>query len=195
MRSNRGRTSRATCPAVVGGSNCWRVDRKPVFHCGQVTLIVRLQTRRFVEMDALNQLYRRRGDLKAEGRFEEAIPVQREIVEALQQSGHICDLSNAWNMLSHLYQLNHQLIEAEAAARKAISTYAIETKPRLERLASYEMKLAIILADQRYFAEAVRYGQSAVAHFSHLHNPPDDFLRARQNDVERMICSRDQATE
>lgn len=148
-----------------------------------------------MEMDALDQLRRRRGELKAQGRFKEAIPVQRELLEVLQRSGNIRDISNAWNMLSHLYHLNHELIAAESAARNALSIYAIETHPRLETLATYEMKLAIILADQRRFAEAVSNAQSAIEHFSDFHNPPDDFLIARQLDMARMIVSRDQATE
>ena len=35
--------TRSTCPAVAGGSKCWRVDRKPVVNRGQVTFVVRQQ--------------------------------------------------------------------------------------------------------------------------------------------------------
>ena len=76
-------------------------------------------------------------------------------------------------MLSDLYQRNQQLSKAEEAARKALSTYDNESP---EVLATYQMKLATILADQRRFTEAVEYGERAIVHYTIFHNPPDDFL-------------------
>ena len=126
-------------------------------------------------------IHLRRSELRHQGRFEEAIPLQLEILEAAQRSGRARDISGQWNMLSHLYQMNQQLSKAEEAARQALTTYDNES---LEVLATYEMKLATILADQHRFAEAVQYGEVAVIHFSVFHNPPDDFLAAMQDWVE-----------
>ena len=140
--------------------------------------------------DTLNQLHHKRFELKQHGRFGEAIPVQLQILEAAQQSGRIIDISNAWNMLSHLYQLNHQLTEAEEAARQALVEYESESHPKLETQATYEMKLATILADQSRFSEAVQFGELAIQHFSEFHKPPDDFLDSMKEMVELMANSR-----
>ncbi len=136
--------------------------------------------------NTVNELHRRRSDLKDQGRFAEAIPIQQEILQLAQQSKSVRDVSNAWNMLSHLLQQNGQLSEAEAAARQALSTYINESLPRLETLATYEMKLAWILAEQRRFEEAVQFGELAIEHFSHIHDQQSDFLNARKDDVDSM---------
>ena len=140
--------------------------------------------------NTVNELHSKRSDLKNQGRFAEAIPIQREILELAQQSGPVRDISNAWNMLSHLLQQNGQLSEAETAARQALSTYANESLPRLETLATYEMKLAWILAEQRRFEEAVPFGELAIEHFSDFHDQQSDFLKARKNDVDSMKLHR-----
>lgn len=133
-----------------------------------------------------SELSHKRHELKLQGRFAEAIPVQLQILEFAQQTGRICNIANAWNMLSHFYQLNGQLSEAEAAGRNALSVYDDEANPRLEALATYEMKLATILAAQERFDDAVHYGNLAVEHYSDLHDPPDDFLRCIKEEVALM---------
>lgn len=143
-----------------------------------------------MESDTLNQLHQMRFDLKQQGRFGEAIPIQLQILEAARQSGRIIDSSNAWNMLSHLYQLNRQLTEAEEAARQALIGYGSESHPKLKVLATYEMKLATILADQSRFTEAVQFGELAIQHFSEVHNPPNDFLNSIKDRVAVMAKSR-----
>jgi tetratricopeptide (TPR) repeat protein len=103
-----------------------------------------------------NELLILQSSLKLQGRFAEAIPIQQKILELAQQTGILRDVSNACNMLSHLFQLNGQLAEAEAAAIQALSIYADEPLPRLETLATYEMKLAMILAEQRRLKKPLR---------------------------------------
>ena len=141
--------------------------------------------------NTVNELHSRRSDLKHEGRFAEAIPIQQEILKHAQQSRRVLDVSNAWNLLSHLLQANGQLSEAEEAARQALSTYANESLPRLETLATYEMKLALILAEQGRFEEAVPVGELAIKHFSDFHDQQSDFLKARKDDVGSMKLHRD----
>ena len=138
----------------------------------------------------LNQLHQTRFDLKQQGRFGEAIPIQLQILEAAHQSGRIINISNAWNILSHLYQLNHQLTAAEEAARQALIEYESESYPKLEIQATYEMKLATILADQSRFIEAVQFGQLAIQHFSEVHNTPNDFLDSIKERVAVMAKAR-----
>lgn len=139
-----------------------------------------------VNMLSENELRQKRSELKWQGRFAEAIPIQEQILAITQKRGRIQDISNDWNMLSHLLQQNGQLLSAEEAARHALDTYHGEANPRLETLATYEMKLATILADQQRFTDAVRYGELALEHFSDFHDPPDDFLRSMADQVTQM---------
>ena len=139
-----------------------------------------------LDFTAYNELHSRRSALKRQGRVAEAIPIQQQILKLAQQTGRVLDVSNAWNMLSHLFQQNGQLAEAEQAARHALTNYANGTQPQMETLATYEMKLAMILAEQRRYSEAVHFGELALAHFLVFHNPEDAFLRAREAEVVMM---------
>jgi tetratricopeptide (TPR) repeat protein len=141
---------------------------------------------RTMNASARNQLSIQRFELKQQRRYAETIQVQYQVLEYACRTGQILEISNAYNMLSHLYQLNGQLQEAESAARDALATYTAETCPNLETLATYEMKLSWILAGQRRFAEAVQIGELALAHFSHFHKPPDAFLDGMTNSVALM---------
>lgn len=140
-----------------------------------------------------NELHRERSDLKSQGRFDEAILIQQQILKIALRRGFVQDIANGWNMLSHLQQQSGQLVEAEQSASKALDVYGDETTPRLETLATYEMKLAMILANQQRFAEAVRHGQLALQHFSEFHDPPDDFLKSMTGQVARWIETHDEA--
>lgn len=140
-----------------------------------------------------NELRRERSDLKNQGRLDEAIPIQEQILKIVQRRGCVQDIANGWKMLSHLQQQSGQLVEAEQSARKALYVYDNETTPRLETLATFEMKLAMILANQQRFADAVRHGQLALQHFSEFHDPPDDFLKSMTGQVARWIETHDEA--
>jgi hypothetical protein len=76
--------------------------------------------------------------------------------------------------------------QAERAARKAIEVYAAEPAPSAEVLGCYQFKLAQILAAQRRFTEAVPMAEAGVRNYSVFHNPPDEFLKARQDEVTLM---------
>lgn len=123
-----------------------------------------------------NDLHSRRSDLRLQGRFAEAIPIQQQILELAQQAGRMDEVSNAWNMLSHLLHQNGRLVEAEEAARHALAAYSDASMPKMETLATYEMKLATILAEQRRFGDAVHFGELAIEHYAEFHHPKDDFL-------------------
>ncbi|QDT63692.1 tetratricopeptide repeat protein [Calycomorphotria hydatis] len=134
-----------------------------------------------------SELRHQRSELKEQGRFAEAIPIQKRILANAQQSGCIRDISNAWNMLSHLLQMNKQFGEAETAARHALAVYDEDKNQSLETLANYEMKLAMILAAQHRFSEAAQYGNQALEHFADFHDPPDEFLRLSKKEVAQMV--------
>ena len=114
------------------------------------------------------------------------IPVQRAIIVETEKSGRIVDLADAWNYLSALH---HQVCEysvAEHAARKALEIYAGEPDPSAEVLATFQFKLAQILAAQRRFSEAVGMAEAGLRNFSVSHDPPDDFLKAREDEATLM---------
>ena len=135
----------------------------------------------------LGQLRLMRSQLTHEGRFVDAIPLQLQILEAVQLAGDTTAISNAWNYLSMLYYRAGYYAAAEHASRESIAVYRQESKPNDETIACYEMLLAQILAAQQRFDDAVVYGTEAVRHYSSFHDPPDDFLIQRQADVDRMV--------
>jgi tetratricopeptide (TPR) repeat protein len=141
--------------------------------------------------DRLNELERRRGDLKHQGRFREVIPLQLEILKQLEVTDGIYQRANAWNYLSMLYHRVRDYPSAEHAARKALDVYAAELDPNAEVKACYQFMLAKILAAQEKFDEAIEYGEAGLLNYAVFHDPPDEFLRARQEDVERMREWRD----
>ncbi len=139
----------------------------------------------------LRRLRAERSNLKHQGRFAEAIPVQLKILAIVQYNGRVKDVSNAWNYLSMLYYRTGQYADAENASCESIAVYQRELKPVDETLACYEMLLAKIFAAQEKFVDAVSYGTMALEHYSTFHNPPDDFLSRIQNEVNLMVKYRD----
>jgi tetratricopeptide (TPR) repeat protein len=136
--------------------------------------------------DRLNELHRQRGDLKLQGRVREMIPVQLGIVAEAEKTGRVRDLADAWNYLSALYHQVREYDEAERAARKALEVYAGDPAPSAERWGGYQFKLARILAAQGRFAEAVPFAEAGVRGYGVFHDPPDDFLNARQEEAALM---------
>ena len=135
--------------------------------------------------ERLNELHGERGDLRLQGRVRE-IAVQIAIVAEAEKIGRVQDLANAWNYLSALYHHVREYDRAEHAARKALEVYAGDPTPSAETLACYQFKLAQILAAQRRFSEAVPMAEAGVRNYGVFHNPPDDFLKARQDEVALM---------
>ena len=136
--------------------------------------------------DPLNPLHRERGDLKLQGRIREMIPVQLAIVAETEKAGRVADLANAWNYLSVLHHQVREYDKAERAARKASEVYAAEPAPSAEVLGCYQFELARILAARRRFSEAVPMAEAGVRNYRVFHNPPDEFLNAREDEVTLM---------
>ena len=145
-------------------------------------------------LDHLSSLYTERSDLRNSGRFADAIPIQREILLLVQDGDCTKDVSNAWNYLSMLLYRTGQYAEAEHASRESIAVYGHEANPSDETLATYEMLLARLLAAQSNFRDAVLFGTRAIRHFSTFHDPPDDFLKRMEQDVELMVQCRNKQT-
>lgn len=133
-----------------------------------------------------DELHRQRADLKLQGRLREMIPVQLAIVAESEKTGSVRDLANAWNYLSAIYQQVGEYEKAEHAARKALDVYAGEPVPSAEALGCYQFKLAQILAAQHRFAEAAAFAEAGVGNYALFHDPPDDFLQARQAETALM---------
>lgn len=131
-------------------------------------------------------LFQELGRLELAGSYREMIPIQLEIIAEVERTRDVPALANAWN---HLLGLHHQIGEydkAEDAARKGLEIYAAEPKQYAMVLCDYQFKLAHILAAQRRFAEAVRVAQAGIANLQALHNPPDEFLKAREQELKEM---------
>jgi tetratricopeptide (TPR) repeat protein len=136
--------------------------------------------------DRLNQLHRKRHGLKLQGRVREMIPVQMAIIAEAAKIGCVRDLGNAWNYLSALCHQVCEYDKAEHAARKALEVSAGDPTPSAEILACYQFKLAQILAAQGRFAEAVPVAEAGIRSYGVFHDPPDDFLKARQEEAALM---------
>ena len=101
-------------------------------------------------------------------------------------AGRVRDVADAWNYLSGILHQLREYGEAEQAVRKALDAYAGEPAPSAEALGCYQFKLAEILAAQRRFAEAVPIAEAGVRSYAVFHNPPDEFLEARQDEAALM---------
>ncbi|MEK7950199.1 hypothetical protein [Luteolibacter soli] len=133
--------------------------------------------------------------MKLQGKIQEMIPIQREIIHASILHGGTERIVNAWNYLSILLGKVCDYPVAEDAARNALEVYSREEHPKLENLGSYHMVLSRILAAQKRFAEGVAEADRAVACFAIFHNPSDEFLAARIEEAERMRQLRDRGEE
>lgn len=114
------------------------------------------------------------------------IAVQLMIIDETEKTGRVRDFANAWNYLSALHHDLRQYGEAEYAARKAIEVYAGEASPSSEVLGCYQFKLAEIVAAQGRFADAVSLAEAGILSYGVFHNPPDEFLKARQKEAALM---------
>jgi tetratricopeptide (TPR) repeat protein len=142
--------------------------------------------------DRLNQLHRERGELKTQNRQREMLPIQQAIIHETELTGWSYGLVNAWNYLSAIHYQLREYDKAELAARKAMEIYTQEPVQRAETLACYQFMLGKILVGQFRFEEAVTMLDVGIRNYSEFHNPPDEFLKARQNDAELIrVLARD----
>jgi hypothetical protein len=129
--------------------------------------------------EALHQL---RAELKAQGRLAELVLVQQAIL-AESQAGPPVEVANAHNYLSVIFLRLGRLRDAEAEARAALSVYAGVAAPSAEVVGCYQCVLARVLAAQGRFTEAVEAAEAGYRHYAAFHNPPDDFLTARAEEL------------
>jgi hypothetical protein len=135
----------------------------------------------------ISELSAKRSLLKGEGLFREAIPLQLEIIELLQEgNAGACRMALAHNMASVLYLRSKLYSSAEWHGRQALALHCDFTAKGHEALGAYNHVLAQILACRYEFEEAVRFGEIAIAEYSHWHTPADDFLIGIIHDVEAM---------
>lgn len=130
----------------------------------------------------------RRSELHRRNDIAGAIPLQFEIIRLLEQLGASArERANAHNMLSVLYTKNRNLAKAELHARQAIDLDpGGDTPEDHDALACYFMNLARTLALQKRLAEAIPFLEAAIKEWTVVHNPPNDFLRARQEELQSM---------
>ncbi len=129
----------------------------------------------------------RRSELHGRGDVARAIPLQKEILSLLEAgSGSATDLANAHNYLSVLYTKSQDFPLAEVHARRALDLHSGDTPSAHDALACYSMMLARILMLLRRQPEAVPYAETALREWAIIHNPPNDFLRARLDELATM---------
>jgi len=135
----------------------------------------------------INKLSLRRSELKQAGNYREAIPLQLEIIELLEESATPRErLASEHNYASVLYLRCALYSTAELHARHALSLSSGETPRGVEARGCFHMVLAQILAAQYWFEDALPYGENAIRDYGVFHNPPDEFLERIADEVERI---------
>ena len=135
----------------------------------------------------LRELLGKRSILKGEGLFREAIPLQLEIIELLQEEdANRCRLALAHNMASVLYLRSKLYSSAEWHGRQALALHFDDSVKGHQTRGSLNRNMAQILACGFEFEEAARFGQIAIEEYSYWHNSTDEFLIALIHEVESM---------
>ena len=131
------------------------------------------------------ELSLKRSELHARNDIAGAIPLQREILRRLEEHGRPPrDIANAHNYLSVLYAKSKEYAMAEDHARQALALHTPEdTLPSHDALACYSMVLARILVQSQRRAEAIPFAETALREWTIVHNPMNDFLRARMAEL------------
>lgn len=135
----------------------------------------------------IGELSAKRSLLKGAGQFREAIPLQLEIIELLDEEKADRDrLAMAHNMASVLYLRSKLYSSAEWHGRQALAFHSDQSAKGHEALGAYNHVMAQILASRYEFEEAACFGDAAISEYSHWHTPPDDFLSGIVREVEAM---------
>lgn len=125
--------------------------------------------------------------LKGVGKFVEAKLLRTELERIHDQSAADATVrvSNL-NMLAFLATCSGDLAEAVRAAEKCLSIYREMPHRRDEKLATYLMMLACVLAEAGRFVDAVAHGEEAFSLFRRCYGEKDEFTQFRARDVECM---------
>jgi tetratricopeptide (TPR) repeat protein len=133
----------------------------------------------------IGQLMLRRSELHQAGAIAEAIPLQIEILRALEERGaSVRDIANAHNYLSVLYTKFGDYTPAETHARRALELHEGGATPKdHDALACYSMMLSRILCLLGRRPEALPHAETALKEWGLVHHPPSDFLRRMEDEV------------
>lgn len=113
--------------------------------------------------------------------------LQTQIIELLEAEGAPeNELAKAHNMASFLLLRCKRYSDAEFHARRALALHNGDSLKAHEVSAAYNFVMARILASRFEFEDAVTFGETSTAEYSHFHNPPDEFLSRLIAEVERM---------
>lgn len=137
--------------------------------------------------EEMSTLERKAYALKDAGDYPGALALRLRL-EQMQSQSDESPTVRALNLnyIAYLGVHTGNLIEAEAAARRCLEFYKPIEKADNERLATYLMMLASVLAEARKFEEAVIYGEQALKAFAYNHKDNDRFLQDTRKRVERM---------
>jgi tetratricopeptide (TPR) repeat protein len=148
-----------------------------------------------IPWEQINDLSRRRGELKLTRDFVGMLPLCEKEAQLLEESG--ADARSVADAINYLAALNLRLERysvAENYARRSVSYYEEHGGTDHEVLATYLSLLSWTLAFQGRFDEAIPFAEKAVAEFSVFHSPEDDFLtrcKSELNDLRNRKVSVD----
>src|ERR1043165_6070570 len=123
-----------------------------------------------IPWEQISDLSRRAAELKLTGDYVGMLPLCEEIAQLLENGG--ADVTRVADALNYLGALNLRLkryANSEKYARRSVSYYEEHGGTNCEHLAGYVQLLAMILAFQGRFDEAIPYAEKAVAEYSVFH--------------------------
>lgn len=134
----------------------------------------------------IEELQKRSKEQYARGNYKEGIDSSLELIDLLDESSvHQRMIAFQWELVARMYLQMKQPHEAEAAARNSLDAYlryktadASGWDPANDSyLADFRMTLAISLAYQKRYAEAMQYAEQWERTHLKMRGPEDPFVK------------------
>lgn len=136
--------------------------------------------------DKIQNLRARSWEEESQENYESAIGLSRELLGLLGDSRQDLKLAALqWERVARMHLRLNQPIEAESAARKSLDLY-LRNRAKLEGkwdpqgdtyLADFRMMLALSLAYQKRYAEALPYAEQWEEVYLKVKGPEDPFVK------------------
>jgi len=126
-------------------------------------------------------------DLKEAGDYFGALRLRLKLEQKHQQINE-CQTQQSRNLNYIAFLAIHtgNVNEAERAARRCLELYRPIAKTHDEKLATYVMMLACVLAESRKFEEAVTIGEEGVAMYAKILGKSNSYVQDCEKRIERM---------
>ena len=134
----------------------------------------------------IEELRKKSKEEYARGSYKDGIESSRELIDLLDESSvHQRMVAFQWELVARMYLQMKEPLKAEAAARNSLDSYlryktadASDWDPENDSyLADFRMTLAISLAYQKRYAEAMQYAEQWERTHLKMRGPEDPFVK------------------